>query len=105
LLSAHAQQLLTANFNFTGELKSYGWSSLYTNGNINPIKTVSPGLTYNGYVLSNIGNAAKIDSTGQDLKMSFGAPFTQNKITYTAFMLNVNKAALVGHFFLLTLQT
>ncbi|MFY7734859.1 MAG: T9SS type A sorting domain-containing protein [Bacteroidia bacterium] len=99
LLSAHAQQLLTTNFNFTGELKSYGWSSLYTDGNINPIKTVSPGLTYTDYVLSNIGNAAKIDSIGQDLKMSFGTPFMQNKITYTAFMLNVNKATLIGDYF------
>lgn len=93
-----AQQLLTANFNFTGELKSYGWSSLYTNGSLNPIKTVNPGLTYTDYVLSNIGNAAKIDSTGQDLKMGFGAAIYQNK-TYTAFMLRVNKATTTGDCF------
>lgn len=98
VLTTSAQQLLTANFNFTGELTNYGWRRIPDLNNA-AIKTDSPGLNYTGYVLSGIGNTAKLDSTGQDLEMGFSAFFYQNNITYTSFMLNVKKATTIGDYF------
>ncbi len=41
-------------------------------GPANPLKVVSPGLVFSGYALSGIGNALKLDTTGQDAYKYFG---------------------------------
>ncbi|MDW7988455.1 MAG: hypothetical protein RMJ65_07135, partial [candidate division WOR-3 bacterium] len=73
-----------------------GWSPHSSSG-ANPILVVEPGLTYSGYVSSGIGNAAKIDTTGEDVNRTYTSQ-TSGTI-YAAFMVNIDAATAGGDYF------
>ncbi len=56
-------------FGDTNTIASYNWTVF--SSTLNPIKISTPGLVYGGYPLSNIGNAVKLDTTGQDAYRNF----------------------------------
>ncbi len=87
-LSANAQVSFTENFNYPAgdPLSSHGWTVF---GDIDHvIKVTSPGLTYTGYPLSGIGNAAELVSTGQDAYKNFSVSYSSGTV-YMAFLVNV----------------
>jgi photosystem II stability/assembly factor-like uncharacterized protein len=91
-------QLFEENFNYTvgDSLTQHGY--LISSGTtVNAILTVAPGLTYTGYAPSGIGNAAHIDTTGQDVYKTF--PAVSSGSTYLAFMMNV-AVAKTGDYFI-----
>ncbi|OYU97076.1 MAG: hypothetical protein CFE21_01955 [Bacteroidetes bacterium B1(2017)] len=95
----NAQQLLTENFAYTpGQpLTSNGWS---LNGfpPINPINVSPNGLSYSGYVLSNVGYSASVNNTGMDVYQAGSATVSANSV-YAAFMYKVDTARIGDYFF------
>ncbi len=81
-------QLLIENFEYSdGDLLTdHGWISylLMTN----PMRVTSPGLTYFDYGGSNIGNAAKIQETGQNVYKPFSSIQDSGSV-YVSMMVNV----------------
>ncbi len=96
----NAQQLLTENFSYTASqaLTANGWVQIGPTGN-NPILVASGGLSYTGYVLSAIGNAAVLGTSGQDVYKDLGTAVASESI-YTSFMLRIDTAQLGGDYFL-----
>ncbi len=96
---ANAQQLMTENFDYTSgsPLTSNGWIVTAANTTL-PISANNAGLTFSGYTLSGIGNAAKVDTTGQDIYRDLYSN-TNSGSLFTSFMLNVNKATTAGDYF------
>jgi hypothetical protein len=92
-------QLLVEDFNYTAGdlLTSKGWSS-HSGGTTNPILVTSPGLTFTGYVGSNIGLAAGINNTGQDLNKLFAAQTAPGSI-YISFLVNAPATHTLGGYF------
>ncbi|MBA4311907.1 MAG: hypothetical protein C0417_04680 [Chlorobiaceae bacterium] len=91
--------LLEENFDYpAGDSLNilHGWTVQSTASYVNTIKVVSPGLTYTGYG-SVLGNAAKIDTTGQDLYKSFTS-VTAGSV-YSSFMVNISKVTTTGDYF------
>lgn len=77
-------------------LSDHGWNVHHAGGATpNPIKVVSPGLSFTDYLSSNIGNAAGINNTGQDIHKSFTQQ-TEGSV-YAAFLVNVT-APVNGYF-------
>lgn len=95
-----AQQLLTENFSYTASqaLTANGWTQIGASGN-NPILVSSGGLSYSGYILSSIGNASTLGSTGQDAYKDLATSITSESV-YTSFMLRIDTAQLSGDYFL-----
>lgn len=96
--SVQSQQLITENFDYIAAtpLTNNNWiqSAVAT-----PLLTVAnTGLTYNGYTLSGIGNAAKVDTTGQDIYRDLYNNVTSGNL-YTSMMINVNKVTTAGDYF------
>ncbi|MEO0092079.1 MAG: T9SS type A sorting domain-containing protein [candidate division WOR-3 bacterium] len=92
-------QLLEENFNYdvgTALTATGNWTAHSGSGS-NPILVTEPGLTYSGYVGSGIGNAAKVDTTGEDVNRTFTAQ--TSGIVYAAFLVNVTKATTTGDYF------
>ncbi len=86
------QNLLTQDFNFTGNITANGWVS-HSSGGTNPISTTS-GLVFTNYAGSNAGNAVQIGNAGgEDDNISFAAQNTNGQSVYIAFMANINDAA------------
>lgn len=96
--SANAQILLTENFAYPAgdSIGAHGWT--HFSGSANPILVVSPGLTFTGYALSGIGNAAKVFNFGNDNYKDFTAPETAGSV-YVAFMVKIDSAK-TGDYFL-----
>lgn len=98
-LSANSQVRFTENFSYTaGDTINGlgGWTGF--SSNLNPIKVSSPGLTFAGYVNSNIGNSVRLNSTGQDAYKD--ATLTDSVGSfYLSFMINVDTAR-VGDYFI-----
>lgn len=94
---ASAQQLFTENFSYTNSqaLSSNNWT--IASGSTSPIVT-SSGLTYSGYVLSNIGNAAALNTSGQGVVRDGVTNINSGNI-YTSFMINVSAASTSGDYF------
>lgn len=97
--SVQSQQLITENFDYTASspLTSNNWVQNGTS-TVLPVSVTNTGLSFSGYNLSAIGNAAKIDTTGQDIYRDLFANTTSGNL-YTAFMLNVSKATTTGDYF------
>lgn len=92
------QVILQDDFNYTdgGLLTDNSWTSV-SGGTTNPIAVgTSNGLSYTGYsgltgiLASNVGNAAIINNTGQDVAKTFTATTTGS--VYMSFMLNIVNA-------------
>ena len=64
--TANSQIVFTENFDYTAgdSIGAHGW--VPNTGSTNNIMVVSPGLTYTGYPLSNIGNACRLRNNGID---------------------------------------
>ena len=96
--SVQSQQLITENFDYTAAaaLTSNNWIQTAA---ATPLLTVAnTGLTYTGYNLSAIGNAAKVDTAGQDVYRDLYNNVTAGNI-YTSMMINVSKASTGDYFF------
>ena len=87
IASVHAQ-LLIEDFNYTAgeQITTKGWTG-HSAPTTNPILVTSPGLTFTGYVGSNIGLAAGVNNNGQDANKSF-TPQTAAGNVYVSFMVN-----------------
>ena len=86
--SAFGSLLLNEDFSYpvgTSLNGTNGWAA-HSGVGTNPIKIVSPGLTYVGYVSSGIGNTARLISNGEDDNKTFTSQ-TSGTI-YAAFMVN-----------------
>ncbi len=67
-------------------LTEHGWV-IQSSGEVNPIQVVTPGLSFEGYVGSGIGNAAGLKNSGETLNKRF-TPQTEVGPVYAAFMVN-----------------
>jgi Secretion system C-terminal sorting domain len=63
----------------------------------NPVLVSSSGLTFSGYVGSNIGLAAGVNNSGQDLNKSFGAQTSGS--VYASFLVSVAANTGAGGYF------
>ena len=91
-------QLLIEDFNYTAGdlLTAKGWTA--HSGTANPILVTAPGLTFTGYVGSNIGLAAGVNNTGYDVNKSFGAQTAAGNV-YVSFMVNSTLFTATGSYF------
>lgn len=96
---SYSQILLEENFNYTvgTELLANGWNLTGT-AVTNPVLVVSPGLTYTGYPLSGIGNAAGLGNTGEDVNKALSDSATSGAL-YGAAMVKIT-AAQSGDYFM-----
>ncbi|HON19073.1 MAG TPA: hypothetical protein PK990_07890, partial [Salinivirgaceae bacterium] len=93
-----AQPLLVEDFDYTAgtTLTSNGWTAHNSSGS-NPIQVVSPGLTFLGYAGSNIGNAAGVNNTGEDVHRTFSEQTSGT--VYAAFIVKTEASNSQGYFF------
>ncbi|HMQ70468.1 MAG TPA: T9SS type A sorting domain-containing protein [Ignavibacteria bacterium] len=93
--------LLTENFDYPAgdSLGAHGWVS-FSGGSTNYLAVTSPGLTYTGYPLSNIGNATTVLTSGQDAYKDMSSVDSTGAI-YVSFMVNVTSAQAGNYFFAL----
>ena len=101
-ISFSQQLLFEENFDYPAgtDLNLYGWSAHSGAGNL-PIQVVSPGLIYNNYPPSGIGNAAEIVSgsgSREDVNKSFSSQTTGS--VFVGFMVNVTSATPAGEYFI-----
>ena len=78
-------------------LTAHGWAA-HSGTTTNPILVTSPGLTLTGYVGSNIGLAAGVNNTGQDLNKLY-SPQTAAGSIYTSFLVNATANTGAGGYF------
>ena len=92
-------QVLSDDFNYADGtlLTANGWTA-HSGGTAAPIDVgTSNGLIYAGYsgttgfTASAIGNAARLDNTGQDVNKAFSTPITSGDL-YASFLVNVTTA-------------
>jgi hypothetical protein len=97
--SANAQVKLTENFNYPANdtLGSYGWTS-FSGGPTNPIRVVSPGLTFTNYALSGIGLAGRMANSGEDYYKQFTGDSVTSGSVYVSFMINVDSVKTGDYF-------
>lgn len=92
-------QLLSDDFNYTDNalLTANGWTAHSGSGSQAIDVGASNGLTYTGYsgltgfTAAAIGNAARLDNTGEDVNKAFAAPVTSGDL-YVSFLVNVTTA-------------
>jgi hypothetical protein len=90
-LGVNAQIRLTENFDYpvNDTIGSHGWTE-FSGGPTNPIRIVSPGLTFPNYILSGIGLSARMSSTGEDYYKQFSGDSITAGSIYVSFMVNVD---------------
>lgn len=90
--------LLIEDFDYTAgdALTAHNWSA-HSAATTNPILVTSPGLTFTGYTGSNIGLAAGVNNTGQDVNKLFTAQTTGS--VYASFLVNASATSTAGDFF------
>ncbi|MEO6695817.1 MAG: hypothetical protein ABIY50_09615 [Ignavibacteria bacterium] len=101
---AFAQLRLDENFDYPAgdSIGAHGWVA-NTGGSLNRILVTTPGLTYAGYPLSGIGNAATLANTGQDAYKLLSNNDSSGSV-YCSFMVKIDTAR-TGDYFLALLQT
>ncbi|HLP17407.1 MAG TPA: FlgD immunoglobulin-like domain containing protein [Bacteroidota bacterium] len=101
--SSVSAQLLNEDFSYPvgDSVAIHGWP--VSSAGANPILITSPGLTFNGYPGSNVGNAVHLTTTGQDVRKGF-KPDSVGSM-YAAFMVKVDstKIGAGDYFFAFTL--
>ncbi|MFZ0471859.1 MAG: DUF5018 domain-containing protein [Bacteroidales bacterium] len=92
LQDSYSQALLIENFDYTAGtlLTNVGWTA-HSGSGTQPVDVVVPGLTFTGYPLSDIGGAAQIDNTGEDVHKTFTAQTSGT--VYAAFTVKVIASA------------
>ena len=88
--------LLVDNFEYAigSNLVDNGWVAHSGAGNESP--TVTDGLTFNGYAGTDIGGAALLDNTGEDVHRTFGEQTSGT--VYAAFIVNPTGNGAAGYF-------
>lgn len=96
--TSNSQTLFLENFSYSDgdTLGSTTWTTF--SSWVNPIRIVSPSLTYSGYPESGIGNKARLASTGQDAYHNFDT--VEDGVFYVSFMVNVDSMRTPGDYFL-----
>jgi hypothetical protein len=92
-------QVLSDDFNYTDNalLSANGWTAHSAAGTASVDVGVSNGLVYTGYsgttgfTASAVGNAARLDNTGEDVNKAFSTPITSGDL-YVSFLVNVTTA-------------
>ena len=94
---ASSQVLMDENFNYPAgdSIGAHGW--VYNTGATNTILVVTPGLTYAGYPLSNIGNSCRIKNNGNDAYKQTDSTLTGS--VYVSFMVNFDSVQVTGDYF------
>ncbi len=100
-----AQLALDENFDYPAgdSIGAHGWVA-NTGGATNRILVTSPGLTFPGYLLSGIGNATYLNSTGQDQYKLLTQDSIKTGSVYCSFMVKVDTGK-TGDYFLALLQS
>jgi|GEM_PF-1162375 hypothetical protein len=90
--------LLEENFDYTAgdKLTSHGWSA-HSGAGTNAISVTNPGLIYNGYASTGIGNSAIVNNNGEDVNRTFTEQGS-GSTTYAAFLINVTSATTGGDY-------
>ncbi|WP_339838234.1 T9SS type A sorting domain-containing protein [uncultured Flavobacterium sp.] len=85
-LSLAQSNYLVENFNYTAGdlLTTHNWME-HSGAGTNVIETTAAGLTFTGYVGSNIGLAAGVDNTGSDINKAFDGAISTGSV-YTSFL-------------------
>jgi hypothetical protein len=101
-LPGFSQVLLTENFDYANGtlLTAAGWTA-HSGSGTQAVDVIVPGLTFAGYPLSNIGGAAQLDNTGEDVNKVFAAQ--SSGAVYVSFMVKID--ALGAAYFLHLGQT
>ncbi len=96
-LSANSQVRFTENFAYTAgdSIGAHGWNGF--SSALNPINVVAPGLSFPGYVNSNVGNAAYLNRTGEDSYKDASATDSVGSF-YLSFMIKVDTARTGDYF-------
>ncbi|MEN8192973.1 MAG: T9SS type A sorting domain-containing protein [Bacteroidota bacterium] len=99
ITTAFTSLLLEENFNFAGNLTDNEWTN--HSGPNEPISTTTD-LIYTDYANSNIGNAANIVGTSEDVNRGFAEQNTNGSLIYLSFLVNVTEAtsSVSGGYFL-----
>lgn len=94
-----SQVLFDENFNYNAgdSLINKGWLSHSGTGS-NTITVTSPGLSYTGYINSNIGLAAKLINTGEDVNKALSDSVVTGNV-YASLMVRVDTARSGGDYF------
>ena len=101
IIATQAQQLLSHDFSYSGNLTANGWTA-HSVGGTNAIATTG-GLTYSGLLGSGMGNAALVNNLGgEDDNIAFASQSTSGQNIYISAMVNVTDAATskTGDYFL-----
>lgn len=100
--NSSGQVFMDENFNYPAgdSLGAHGWVS-FSGGNTNVLLVATPGLIYSGYPLSNIGNSARVNTTGQDAYKQFSGAGDSTGNMYISFMVNVESGQTGDYFFAL----
>lgn len=90
--------LFEENFNYTSgtNLTANGWSAHSSIGT-QPITVNSSGLNYTNYGSTNIGNAALLDQTGEDINKTFSPQQEFGSTIYYSFLINVTACPTAGY--------
>lgn len=101
--------VLVENFNYTlndtlSQIVGSGWTPIATVSNVNKMPVVS-GLSYLGSSASGIGNAAFINTTGQDAGKAFTGTNIRTGNVYASFLMNVSSAQATGDYFFALLDS
>ncbi len=100
----NAQILLNENFDYPlgDSIGAHGWTT-FNGGSTNVLTVTSPGLTFTGYPLSNIGLSTTLNAFGQDAYKNLSIPVDSTNANgtslYLSFMANVTSAQ-NGDFFI-----
>ena len=99
VLVSQAQTLLTEDFNYTigSDLKSQGWPIHSGSGATKDSILVVSGLTFDGYVGSNIGGAAALTGAYCDQNKTFTAQTAGT--VYASFLMKTGSVNRPGYFF------
>jgi plastocyanin len=95
--------VITENFSYTlndtlSAIVGAGWTPIATVSTLNKIPAVA-GLTYPNSTMSNVGNAALIKNTGQDIGKAFTGTNVRSGNVYASFLMNVSAANATGDYF------
>ena len=96
---SNAQQLFTEDFEYVNgqSLNVNTWTQNGGGPGTNALVD-SPGLTYTGYVLSGVGNAAYLQSSGRDYYKQLGTAYNTGSIYYS-LMIRPDTARTGDYFF------
>ena len=98
-IGANSQIKLLENFDYpvNDTIGAHGWTS-FSGGPNNPIKVVSPGLTFSGYPQSGVGNAARMSNYGQDYYKQFTGDSLYSGSVYVSFLIKVDSVKTGDYF-------